>query len=243
MNTNIYIRMTITLKKILQIKTHLENQGKKLRPNSILIKEYKASLKGLNQIQFQSCIGLILGDVRLEINKKGNAGLLKFEWSYKSKEYVFHVYNLFKDYCFTKPYVCTRTNINGKEVKTWRFQTITHKDFLPLCDLFLTNNKKAIKQGLIMNHLSPRGLAYWFIDDGGILGSHRRGIQFHTQGFNKSEVEIICQELKEKFNFDCWVYLHKGKPLINISSKNYFEFVKITEQYIVPRMKNKLRLR
>jgi len=34
---------------------------------------------------------------------------------------------------------------------------------------FFFKNKKSIPKNLILNHLSPIGLAYWFMDDGGKL--------------------------------------------------------------------------
>jgi hypothetical protein len=51
-----------------------------------------------------------------------------------------------------------------------RFQTFSHEAFNPLAELFLSvQGKKMVKDGLIRDHLTPRGLAYWFCDDGGKL--------------------------------------------------------------------------
>lgn len=168
----------MTRQAIIQLKELMAKQGKKLSPNSKAFRQYKATLTGLNLMQFQAAIGLILGDARLEMSKSGNGALLKFEWGDSNKDYAFHVYDLFKDYCLTSPRKQVRTNINGNQVITWCFQTLSHKDFLGLTDLFLVNGKKVIPNGLIEN--PEIGLAYWFMDDGGMNGSHSYGIQLHT---------------------------------------------------------------
>ncbi|UZJ57653.1 hypothetical protein CBS101457_006973 (mitochondrion) [Exobasidium rhododendri] len=142
-------------------------------------------------MQYQAAIGLILGDVRIEMSKSGNGALLKFEWGDSNKEYAFHVYDLFNNYCLTSPRKQVRININGNAVITWCFQTLSHKDFLGLAGLFLVKGKKVIPSNLITSHLSKVGLAYWFIDDGGINGSHSYGMQIHTQSFTVKEVEAI----------------------------------------------------
>lgn len=194
-------------------------------------------------MQYQIAIGLILGDVRIETNKKGNGALLKFEWGDNNKEYAFHVFEVFSDYCLTSPRKQVRTNVHGNDVITWCFQTLTHKDFLSLADLFLVDGKKKVPKGLITNHLTGVGIAYWFIDDGGMNGSHSYGIQIHTQSFTEMEVDTMCIELRNKFHFSCWRGKNKGKPVIIISSTSYNDFVSLTKNYIVPSMKHKFRLR
>ena len=66
-------------------------------PNSKLFKEYKNSLINLNQIQFETSVGLVLGDASLNSCNKGKTFRLKFEWSDKNKPYVDHVYALFDE--------------------------------------------------------------------------------------------------------------------------------------------------
>lgn len=221
----------------------MESQGKKLSPNSSQFKRYKDTLKGLTLMQYQAAIGLILGDARIELSKSGYGALLKFEWGNVNKEYAFHVYELFLDYCLTPPRKQVRINVNGNEVTTWCFQTLSHKDFLGLANLFLINGKKIVPNKLIFNHLTEVGLAYWFIDDGGINGSHSYGIQINTQSFTVEEVDYMCTEIQQKFGLICWRGKNKGKPIVVISSKSYSIFVTLVNGHIVPSIKHKLRLR
>ena len=68
-----------------------------ISPNSNLLKEYKKSLVKLNQIQFESAIGMMLGDSSLQSQNKGETYRLKFEWGEKNKPYLDHVYNFFDE--------------------------------------------------------------------------------------------------------------------------------------------------
>lgn len=215
----------------------------KFSPNSNALKLYKSQLGSLTQIQFETAIGLILGDVSIQSQNKGKTHRLKFEWGDINKEYAFHVYSIYKEWILTEPKKRSRININQNEVNTWWFQTISHEAFNPLAELFLKNNKKSIPTNLIRDHLTPRGLTYWFMDDGGKLdysSNEGKGIVFNTHSFTEEEVLQMCIELKEKFSLDCKVKFNKNKPIIGISGKNYEVFNQLINPYILSSMKRKL---
>jgi hypothetical protein len=132
--------------------------------NSNKVKFYKQFLTNLSTIQFEAAIGLMLGDASLQTQSKGimkyKTYRMKFEWSDKNKSYVDHVQELFDEWIFSKPHKKIRTNSNGNVTTTWGFQTISHKAFNKLLDLFIMNNKKSISQNLIKNYLTGRSLAY-----------------------------------------------------------------------------------
>lgn len=140
-----------------------------ISPNSNLLKKYKEQLNTLSKEQWEASIGLILGDASLNTQNKGKTYRIKFEWSNKNKAYIDHVLNLFDEWIISEPHKKIRTSPNGKEVFNWGFQTISHQAFNPLAELFIQNSKKTVSNGLILNHLTSRGLAYWFMDDGGKL--------------------------------------------------------------------------
>jgi hypothetical protein len=78
-----------------------------------------------------------------------------------------------------------RKNAYGNIIVSWRFQTITHKAFQPLANLFLDverGYRKSIRPGIVKDHLTDRGLAYWYMDDGSIASKQRLGTVLHTQG-------------------------------------------------------------
>jgi hypothetical protein len=104
------------------------------------------------------------------------------------------------------------------------------------------NKKKIITQDLIKNHLTPRGLAYWFMDDGGKLdynkNSKNKGVVLNTQSFESKEVKAMAQQLSEKFNLDCEI--RSGKKIIVIKSSSYSTFLSLIDPYILPEMRYKL---
>lgn len=218
-----------------------------ISPNSKLIREYQNSLIALSTEQWEASIGLVLGDSSLQTQNKGKTFRMKFEWSDKNKPYVDHVYNLFDEWVLSKPHKKSRISPNGNLVVTWGFQTISHKSFKPLAELFLSpslENKKGIPSSLIKNHLTGRGLAYWFMDDGGKLdynlNSKNKSIVLNTQSFTDIEVQMLSQELSDKFGLNCEVRSNKGKKVIVVNTLSYSLFRKLVDPYIIPEMAYKL---
>lgn len=211
---------------------------------SNLLKEYKEQLYNLSNEQWEASIGLILGDASLQTQNKGKTYRMKFEWSDKNKAYVDHVYNLFDKWVLSEPHKKTRISPNGNTVINWGFQTISHKAFNPLAELFISSNKKSIKDSLIKNHLTNRGLAYWFMDDGGKLdynkNSKNKSIVLNTQSFTELEVIKLSNELKEKFKFNTQIRSNKSKKVIIITAESYLLFRSSIDNYIIPEMVRKL---
>jgi hypothetical protein len=215
----------------------------KLSPNSNALKFYKSQLKSLTKIQFETVIGLLLGDVSLQSQNDSKTHRLKFEWGDKNKEYAYHIYILFKEWILTEPKKRIRINKNGNEVITWWFQTFSHEAFNSLAKLFLSTQKKSIPKDLIKNNLTPRGLTYWFMDDGGKLDYTKnkgKGIVFNTHSFSEEEVKQMCIELKEKFNLNSKMKINKNKPIIMISGRDYEKFLNLIDPFIISSMRYKL---
>jgi len=217
-----------------------------MRGLSKKLKEYKNTLLPLTAFQKEALIGLALGD--LSIRKQSLLGdiHIRFEYTIHSTEYVNHLYDLFKDRILTPPYPKERLSKSGNLNTTWRFQTISDSELNFLYTLFFEpflDKKKHLPSLLIKNHLTPVSLAYWFMDDGGKLDyteNNGKGIVFNTQGFNEAEVKIACDELKEKYKFNCWVGKNKNKPIIKLSGKDYEKFIDLCNEYIIEEMKYKL---
>jgi hypothetical protein len=241
-----------------------------LNPNSKLLKAYKDSLIALNAIQLEVAIGWMLGDASLQGQKNGKTFRLKFEWSDKNKAYVDHVYTIFDQWVLSSPHKKVRKSPAGNIVVNWGFQTISHVAFIPLADLFflssieqeqerelsnkdsmkiistdlLRGQKKSIAKDLIKNFLTPRGLSYWFMDDGGKLdynkNSKNKSIVLNTHSFTDIEVSNMCKDLSEKFDLLCEVRSNKGKKIIVIHSSSYGKFRKLVDPYLIPEMIYKL---
>ena len=84
----------------------------------------------------------------------------------------------------------------------------------PLADSFLEpERKKYILTGLARDHLIARGLAFWFMDDHGLACKGRFTTNVHTQEFQPNEIQRLCQELSEKFGFNCCSKKNKKRVL------------------------------
>lgn len=129
------------------------------KPNSKQYIEYKKNLL-LTDIQKEILIGCMLGDLYLQKVSKNNYRL-RFEQGEIHKNYIFHLYDIFKNFVLKKPTKIERINKLGNLNITYRLQTITHSEFKFLADLFINNyGKKYVPKELIKNHLTTRGLTY-----------------------------------------------------------------------------------
>lgn len=155
---------------------------------------------------------------------------------------MFNLYDVFNEWVLSPPHLNSERNM-------WSFQTISHTDFKKLAELFVLNNsrvkcKKQIKPLLVENHLTPLGLAYWFMDDGEKSSYNkdyvRKGFIFNTHGFQESEVELLCQGLETKFGFEWWLKPNKNKHIIVISAKSSEKMMALIDDFIILSMRHKL---
>nr|AAL34391.1 putative protein [Chlorosarcina brevispinosa]AIT94637.1 putative LAGLIDADG homing endonuclease [Chlorosarcina brevispinosa]AIT94649.1 putative LAGLIDADG homing endonuclease [Chlorosarcina brevispinosa] len=207
---------------------------------------YKSSLI-LNQRQKDLAVGVMLGDASLQTQNRGKTHRLKFQLSAKNDEYANHLCKEFHSLILSDPHFFERVNANNKTVKSISFQTLSHEDFNFLADLFIADRDgkkiKIISPQLVQKHLTPIGLAHWFMDDGGKMDyslDRGKGLEFHTQSFTLPEVESLVEGLQEKFQLDCWSKKNKGKYIIAVSGKSFERFTEITQDHIIPSMRYKL---
>ena len=228
------------------MKNILKNEVIGLGPNSTKLKEYKDSLIELSIEQKEAIIGLMLGDASLQSQNKGKTYRIKFEWGDKNKAYVLHVFNLFDEWLFSQPHKKERLSPKGNLIINWGFQTFSHKAFNYLAELFLLDKggKKGISENLVQDHLTPKGLAYWFMDDGGKLdynkNSKNRSVVLNTHSFTDLEVENLCDQLSNKFELLCEVRSNKNKKIIVIKDTSYSKFYQLINPYLLEEMKYKL---
>ena len=215
-----------------------------LGPNSLKLKEYKNSLIELTPIQKEAIIGLILGDASMQSQNKGKTYRIKFEWGNKNKAYALHVFQLFDEWVLSQPHKKERISPKNNLVINWGFQTISHKAFNYLSELFIKNGIKSISTNIITDYLSPRGLAYWFMDDGGKLdynkNSKNRSIVLNTHSFTEYEVRLMAEQISYKFGLLCEVRSNKNKKVIVIKNESYQAFYSLINPYLILEMRYKL---
>lgn len=158
--------------------------------------KYKEEYK-LTKFQKEALIGLILGDGFLERTKSNHNTRLRIEQSYPEKEKYFnHLYLLFKPLVSMNPSILERkpdirTGLIYKSLYFWTLRFPCLNEFY---DIFYKNKVKIILNNL-NKLLTPIGLAYWIVDDGG-KSSYGQTV-LHTRSFSKKDVEYIQSILKK----------------------------------------------
>jgi len=208
-----------------------------------ILRSYKNQLK-LSESQFDTSIGLMLGDASLQTQDGGKSYRLKFEVGDRNREYLTHIKSVFNDYILQEPRLTVRTNKNENQVSTWQLETVSHTEFSKLADILLNaNRKKYIKPELIQEYLTERGLAYWFMDDGGKLDygpNEGKGFVLNTQGFVEQDVHYLAEGLEQKFGLQTWVKPNKNGYVVAISGQDYEKFLALIDPYLIQSMRHKI---
>ena len=232
------------MKKNLILSKEIKNYRDGYHLNSKYWQEWKTKLPALSFELTEIAIGMILSDACMYT--KSNHALIKFEQGYIQEEFLIHLFYLFKSYCFmVEP--GKRIDLYGERkglIKSFWFKTFSFYSFDEIWNLFyIKSNDKAIKtiqEGLILNHLTDRGLAYWIMGDGS-LQKDRKTMILHTQSYNKNENLILSRELNKKFGFKSEVILHKKKYfVIKFNSKDALTLHNLIKPYIIESMKYKI---
>ena len=111
--------------------------------------------------------------------------------------------------------------------------------------LFPRGGKKGIGEWFENKRITPRTLAYWFMDDGGLLCYNkdypRRAMVFNTQGFTLSECEILQRNINGAYNLDSWLSDDGKGPYIVIPAHRADYLRDIVSPYMCNSMLHKLR--
>lgn len=184
--------------------------------------------------QKEILIGLILGDGHLE-QMSSVTYRLKIEQSFDKKDYLYHLYDIFKDFCSAEPILNVKPNGN----KSFMFQTKTSISLNFYGKQFYKDEIKIIPKKLLHRLLTAKSLAYWYMDNGSIKSKASRGTILNTQGFSKLEILYLIKLLNEKFCLDCKIRKQKAGFQIYISGKSYNLLKTLIYDLILDSMKYK----
>ena len=165
-------------------------------------------------------IGLLLGEGHIQQRSiNGNSRFIYRQSSFKKHHFNYfnHVCDLFKPYLSKEFYLKEnfytdkRTSIKYGSVN---FATLSLPCFNFYRNLFYNSNNIKIVPLNIQELLTPRGLAYWIMDDGSL---QNKGLHLNTYAFTNDEVLILKKTLENLFedNFvKCSIHNHpKGNRL------------------------------
>lgn len=195
-------------------------------------------IANLSKQQKDILIGLILGDGHLEFN--GCQGTrLQVKQSKEREEYVFWLFDHFKEYVKTPPQ-------QRKDTNQWYFGTRFYVDFEEIRQNFYKNRTKIIPENIDELFDSPLTLAVWFMDDGHLDYRDKSHHAYHisTDSFTEREVQSLQELLLEKFRIKSKTYLSlcRGKryPKLYIGKEGRVAFENTITPYILSCFRYKL---
>lgn len=192
----------------------------------------------LNDIQKDVIIGSLLGDATMGLRLGQPVYALKFEQCIKNQGYIKHLYEIFLPFVGTIPSI--RYIDKEKTRQAISFRTYRHKSLIFYFNLFYRvieikqEDGSFIKKSFkivpknIHKFLTPRALAYWFMDDGSYSIKKSTGIKRYdlsTHGFQKHECENLCNALLINFNIRANIIKdkHKFRIFLNLTSCPIFK--------------------
>jgi len=178
--------------------------------NSKHWQDWKKNLPVLPSDLTEIAIAMVLSDASMY--KVSREALIKFEQGYQQLDFVQHLFEKFKGYCFMqKPgFRMHQTGPQNGQIKSAWFKTFSHSSFTKIWDLFYIDKVKTVRSGIIIENINALGLAYWIMSDGSL---HRdgRSMILHTQSYTEQENLILSDELNKKFELHSTVTRHKTK--------------------------------
>ena len=187
-------------------------------------------------------IGLLLGDVCAQKRStKGNTNL-HFEQGLVHKDYLFHLFELFKSFSGSPPKIAERKpdKRTGKVYTRVQFATLTLPCFNVLYENFYPKGKKVVPSN-IEELLTPLGLAYWLCDDGTFCKKHKY-IRIATNSYTLQEVDLLLGVLRSKYNLTCYSIQERSGYVITIAAKSVISLRPTLEPLMPAMMLHKIGL-
>ena len=193
------------------------------RNYKISSKKYLVISKDLDEI----LIGLLLGDLSAERPNKNCNTRLQFKQSF------INLYSLYKNYCGSEPLYMYKFDSRVNKNKTYysiKFQTLSLPCFNMYRELFYNLEGKKVIPANIKELLTPKGLAYWFMDDG---YKSKKGLYICTESFSLNEIKTLIIVLKDKFNIECSYHSVTNGYRIYIFSTSALNFKELVKPYFI----------
>lgn len=197
-----------------------------------ILKFYKAGLK-LTDEQREIIIGTVLGDASFGGLRRGKPFYgLEFSQSKKHEGYLQHLYEVFKPFVGAAPRERVVGTNKTKDNVTLVFQTYRHPCFIFYHNLFCKNEGEKLVKRIPINidkFLTPRALAYWFMDDG---TSTNGTYQFCTDCFPVEEQQLLQSALLKNFNIKANITKYKKTHRITLLAESRETFLSVIQPYI-----------
>lgn len=212
----------------------------KERLRGLALQEYKKKLI-LTTTQKEILFGTLLGDASIPKKYRGvemKNVFVKFEQSIKNKLYIEHLYNSFKEWVGSPPY--TRVILGGGASmrKSIGFRTYSHQELFSFYSEFYSNSGGKIVPKKLENRLTPRALAYWYMDDGSYIKSNNN-YYLNTQCFRLEDLLRLQISLADQCGLKTKLHKDKNSFRIYIISDSVEPFVEMVQPYILETFRRK----
>lgn len=199
----------------------------------------------LTQEQKDLLVGTLLGDGNLQTETRGRT------WRYRALQqaehaaYLQHKYKILKNFCQSPPsFSQVLDPRTGKTSERWVFNTMVQSSFRYYGNLFYTEDPSTGKMKkdvplTIEKLLTPRAIAYWYMDDGSLKWKDRsNAMRICTESFSREGVDRLQKALKKLHNIETQLTRKTNhKKLVGyrlaINEKNSAAFRELIRPYLV----------
>nr|YP_009517165.1 LAGLIDADG homing endonuclease [Blastosporella zonata]YP_009517208.1 LAGLIDADG homing endonuclease [Blastosporella zonata]AYE93103.1 LAGLIDADG homing endonuclease [Blastosporella zonata]AYE93106.1 LAGLIDADG homing endonuclease [Blastosporella zonata] len=224
-----------TINKNLNIKMKIIN-NKYIYYKNNFCRNYRTSAKAHLEVNPQLeeiIVGSMLGDLSAERRNLNSNTRLQIKQSNKNREYVYHLYSLFEEFCGSKPLVMSNFDSRPNKMKEYtaiKFQTLSLPCFNKYREMFYANNGVKIIPQNLESLLTTRGLAYWIMDDG---YKSNKGFYICTESFSLGEHEVLINILRNKFELECSYHKTTNGPRLYIFSSSRDKLLELIKPYLL----------
>lgn len=208
----------------------------------------------LTQEQKDLLVGTLLGDGNLQTETGGRTWRYRALHKEKDFKYLEHKYKILQDFCNSPPSFSEVDDPRtGKTYKRWHFNTTVQSSFRHYGNLFYKpdkdpNSNKRVKDvpDTIEQLLTPRAIAYWYMDDGSLkwLGKSN-AMRICTESLSEEGVKRLQKALKKLYNLDTQLTRKTNNKRfvgyrLAINEQNSTAFREFIEPYLVDCMRYKV---
>lgn len=196
--------------------TPVSESTKCTRVRTVKTKGYsKSSFPLINREDYEIIYGLLLGDLFIYRKNNENA-LIRFEQSIIHREYLEHLFEIFK-YLGTASASVKTAERKAFNTSSFYFTTRQLTAITELHKLFYNEGRKIVPLN-IGSLLTEKSLAYWVMDDG---DNHRSGYILNTSGFTLNDVKVLQAVLYDNWGLETSIH-SRNRIYVNSSSKKNF---------------------
>jgi hypothetical protein len=187
----------------------------------------------LTRFQKEVLFGILLGDGSLQWNERKTKCRLRF--TQKNESYCFHVYTIFRNFVATPPK-------QNKKTGVWYWNTVQCEQFRFYRQQFYAADGKKKIPKLIHRWLTPRTIAYWYMDDGSIKEKKKStAVRFCTDCFSYQDIQRIGRAFERVYQLKTSIVAQGSFRRIGIAGgENGKRFGHLVAPYIFPSMNYKI---